>query len=197
MNERFYVDEEDGDWCVFDSHQEPHKAVSSWSCEQDAKDDADRLNGLEKLSDRLIGEVNDEERRLAAKPAAIITIEIVVDEHWIDFAVNNNDLFRSNYCGYWLNGVAFDDDLGWLCYVDGDGGAPEDAEAQPVIQAWKAGEAFPENSRGKFYLLDRTAAIEAFKHGVMWRGAEWYENGDASSYDHVIQMALLGEIVYG
>ena len=41
---RFYVDIEDGDWYVFDSSQEPHKAVSSWSCEQDAKDDAARRN---------------------------------------------------------------------------------------------------------------------------------------------------------
>ena len=44
MNERFYVEEEDGDWYVFDSSIEPHKAVSSWSCEQDAKDDAARRN---------------------------------------------------------------------------------------------------------------------------------------------------------
>ena len=41
---RYYADEDDGEWYVFDSSVEPHKAVSSWSCEQDAKDDADRRN---------------------------------------------------------------------------------------------------------------------------------------------------------
>jgi hypothetical protein len=49
MNERYYVDEEDDDWYVFDSGQNPHKAVSSWSCEQDAKEDADRRNNLVKF----------------------------------------------------------------------------------------------------------------------------------------------------
>lgn len=46
MNERFYADfdEDTNDWCVFDSSVEPHKAVSSWSCEQDAEDDAARRN---------------------------------------------------------------------------------------------------------------------------------------------------------
>ena len=45
MNEkRFYADEDDGDWLVFDSLQNPHKAVSSWSDKQDAQDDADRRN---------------------------------------------------------------------------------------------------------------------------------------------------------
>lgn len=129
--------------------------------------------------------------------STMITIEVEVDEQWIEFAVYNNDLLRTNYCGYWLFGVEFDDNLGWLCYVDGSGGAPTNAEAKVAIKAWKSGEEFPENSRGKFYILDRKAAIEAFKHGVIWRGAEWYENGDANTYDHVIQMALLGEIVYG
>lgn len=46
MNERFYVDNEGDDWYVFDSLAEPHKAVSSWSCEQDAKDDAADRNKL-------------------------------------------------------------------------------------------------------------------------------------------------------
>jgi len=178
--DRFYVGVENGndDWYVFDAQQEPHKAVSSWSCEQDAKDDADRLNLVESKKTK-------------------VTIEIVVDEEWIEFVVYNSDIFRTNYCGYWLYGVEYDDDLGWLCYVDGNGGSPKDAEAKTVIKAWKAGEAFPKNSHGKFYLLDRQVAIEAFKQGVIWRGAEWYENGDANTYDYVIQMALLGEIVYG
>ncbi len=47
---RFYVDvgmvedEDDDLWYVWDSQQEPHKAISSWSSEQDAKDDADIRN---------------------------------------------------------------------------------------------------------------------------------------------------------
>lgn len=189
-NERYYPDQNkdndpaDEDWYVFDSEVEPHKAVSSWSDEQAAKDDAARRN--EAITER------PEE-----KPKTKVTIEVEVDDGWIDFAVYNNDLFRTSYCGYWLYGVEFDDDLGWLCYVDGNGGKPKDAQANKAIKAWKAGEKFPDNKHGKFYLLDRQAAIEAFKQGVIWRGAEWYENGDANAYDHVIQMALLGDIVYG
>jgi len=45
---RYYPDEDDGDWYVFDSSVEPHKAVSSWSSAQDAEDDAARRNESEK-----------------------------------------------------------------------------------------------------------------------------------------------------
>jgi len=135
---------------------------------------------------------------LLEKPKIKVTIEVEVDEGWIDFAVHNNDLFLRNYCGYWLYGVEFDEDLGWLCYVDGEGGAPKNAIAQRAIKAWKAGKKFPGVSN-RFYLIDKQSAIEAFKQGVIWRGANWYasDDWDARSYDHVIQMALLGEIVYG
>ena len=47
MNQRFYVDDDteyNEDFFVFDSCAEPHKAVSSWSCKQDADDDCARRN---------------------------------------------------------------------------------------------------------------------------------------------------------
>jgi hypothetical protein len=47
MSQRFYSDEEGGEWYVFDSSVTPHKALSSWMCSQDAEDDAARLNELE------------------------------------------------------------------------------------------------------------------------------------------------------
>lgn len=121
-----------------------------------------------------------------------VTIEIEVDEGWIDFAIHSSDIFKRRCCGYWLYGVDRNDN-GWLCYVD-DEGVPPPASAVPAaITAWEAGEVLPTG----FYRLDRQAAIEAFKQGVLWHGAEWYEKGDADSYDYVIQMALLGKIVYG
>jgi hypothetical protein len=59
MSKRYYVDQDfeddlleddDGaivneDWYVFDSEQEPHKAISSWCSKEDAQDHCDRMNG--------------------------------------------------------------------------------------------------------------------------------------------------------
>lgn len=48
MDQRYYIDyDEDNDlWCVFDSEQEPHKAVSSWACKSDAQTECDNRNGV-------------------------------------------------------------------------------------------------------------------------------------------------------
>jgi hypothetical protein len=50
MELRYYVDEEDGMWYVFDSHMEPHKAISSWCSKEDAQEDADERNNMRKNS---------------------------------------------------------------------------------------------------------------------------------------------------
>lgn len=44
-NKRYYVDDEDSVFYVFDSHQSPHKAVSSWSDQFEANKDCGQRNG--------------------------------------------------------------------------------------------------------------------------------------------------------
>jgi len=41
---------------------------------------------------------------------------------------------------------------------------------------------------------ERTKA--AWEHGVRRDGVDWYENGDANTYDNLMQLAVLGEIRY-
>ena len=61
-------------------------------------------------------------------------------------------------------------------------------------RAFKSGKPLPEN----YYRLDEAAAVRAYVEGCKRWGADWFESkGDATTYDVVIQLALLGEIRYG
>lgn len=126
-----------------------------------------------------------------------VSLEVVVDPEWIDFCVQYNDLFMYGYCGYWLAGMEHDD-TGWLVYeydIGGDDNPyPIDRkERADIVQAWQQGQPLP----NRWYRLDKQAAILAYKHGVEKYGINWYDEGDANTYDYVIQLALLGELVYG
>lgn len=125
-------------------------------------------------------------------PTVTVTLEVEVNPDWIQLCTTYNDLFIPGYCGYWLQGVERDDKLGWLVYcLDEDN--PTQEATDSAIEAWEAGEELPEG----WYRLNEELAIKAWAEGVKKFGINWYEDGDADTYDYVIQMAMLGEIVYG
>mgnify|MGYP000993946418 CR=1 FL=1 len=103
----------------------------------------------------------------------------------------------TGYCGYWMYGMAYDSQLGWLCYEHKGEASISEVESSiaygGALELWRAGLALPEG----YYLLDSAAAIKAYGEGVKRYGAHWYDDADASMYDVVIQMALLGEVKYG
>lgn len=108
---------------------------------------------------------------------------------------NNTDLFRRDYIGYWARGVEVDEKLGWLVYEMDEAaeGHDEDDFHAAAVAAWRAREALPP----RYFRLDHAAAVTAYNFGVRRWGERWYQDGDSTSYDCVIQMALLGEARYG
>jgi hypothetical protein len=133
-----------------------------------------------------------------------LKIEVEVDskhlDDWTKFVTCFDDIFASTYIGYWAYGMKRTDGLGWLVYehagegtsVRGAAGLPEYPE---VVRLWKQKRKLPP----KWYRLDADAAKRAFVEGVKAWGADWYKDGntDATRYDYVLQMVLLGEERYG
>ena len=133
----------------------------------------------------------------AAKSApTTIKIEIEVDaaerEAWInDFALNV-DVFRRDYCGYWAFGSSVPGVEAWLVFEQAvDGVRPTDRASTAARRAYKAGKPLPKH----WYALGRADAERAYAYLVARVGTR--ETGDATDYDVVIQMALLGEVRYG
>lgn len=130
-----------------------------------------------------------------SKAAATVSVEIPVDESWVEFCVKFNDMFLTSHSGYWAYGVALEGkEGGWLVFEQGaEDRRPTDEEEDTALAAHEAGKPLPEH----WFLLDRAMAVKAFGEGFKRRGALWYEDGDASDYDCALQMAMLGEIRYG
>lgn len=116
-------------------------------------------------------------------------------DEYIDVALNV-DQFRMECSGYWARGVRFVKarGLGWLVWEDDEshlkGEEPERLEA---VRSWRLGAYLPSG----WYRWDRSAAEKAYAIGERLWGENWYEKGDANSYDAVMQLVLLGEVRYG
>ena len=122
------------------------------------------------------------------------TIISVVDPLWFDFCDEGDPLFRTDHCGYWARGVAYDEERGWLVYEDDEKCKPgKEPHHDEAIAAWIENRDLPEH----WFRLDRAAAIRAWAEGVKSDGEHWFEEGDATDYDVALQMALLGEVRYG
>ena len=137
-----------------------------------------------------------------------VEIDVIVDPGWITQITHYVDIFGSGYVGYWLRRVnksgdptlgqlvwEFEDDsrtkdLGFIDQLD------EDVENELHVAAglaWKDRQPLPPH----YFVLNLDAAKKMWVEGVKKFGLDWYENGDANTYDYVIQMALLGECKYG
>lgn len=124
------------------------------------------------------------------------TMEIKVPvRDWIDYLTKGTDIFLRAYCGYWMLGVKLHPDRGWLVFEDPDGKYTNKKEPghDAAVEAWEKGDALPR----RWHKLDKETAIKAFVEGVRLWGVDWFEkNGDGNSYDHVVQLAMLGERRY-
>jgi hypothetical protein len=123
------------------------------------------------------------------------SLTVDVEPFWIAYLTHYPDIFAGNYVGYWLRGVENLPELGWLCWEDDEKGRLHGHEpnGKEAMRAWRAGEPLPKH----WFRLDRAAALRAWEEGVKRWGVDWYEEADATSYDIVLQLALLGEIRYG
>lgn len=126
-----------------------------------------------------------------------VTVEIEVPQEWIYLCTGSNDLFRRDHSGYWAHGCERNSELGWLVYVHPEeaGAPPESSEEAAAGKLWRGHGRLPPG----FYQLDTNAAIRAFEEGCKRFGVGWFQDGktDATTYDVVVQLALLGEVVYG
>lgn len=143
---------------------------------------------------------------------------VPMDPDWLSVCTEPSgcEVFGLDYCGYWMHGRDRSATRGWLCWEHDDihdphepqtdvTGAviyvdsfkllkplPGEAEARA---AWEAGLPMPEG--GRWHRLDKVMAERAHGVGVAAKGVDWFENGDATVYDAVLQIATLGEIRYG
>jgi hypothetical protein len=134
------------------------------------------------------------------KPKQVeVRLMTTVDDGWIEFVTGGpegfTDVFISNgHCGYWLAGIKHNPERGWLAYDHADEDRRSTVEEdKAAIVAWRAGKKLPKN----FHALDEALAKDSWAAGVERGGVDWYEHGDGNDYDIAIQIALLGEIVYG
>jgi len=121
-----------------------------------------------------------------------LTVE--VDSGWVDYLTKHADIFENARAGYWLRGVALNDDTGWLCWEDDEKCRyGEEPNFETAKHEWVLGNPLPEH----WFRLDRAAAIRAWEEGVKRWGVDWYEECDSTREDIVVQLALLGEVRYG
>lgn len=122
-----------------------------------------------------------------------VSIEIEVPEDWVEFVLSGRELFSQQYCGYWARVLDRRDDA--LLVFDHEGG-PSEFDDTTILQAFRMRKQYAVPRH--FYVLDRAAALHAYAEGVKRYGDAWVpRKGDAITYDVVIQVALLGKVVYG
>ncbi len=122
------------------------------------------------------------------------TIEFDVPPAWIDYVTTDFEIFNRNYCGYWGAIVESHEFKGFLVWEHNDERPSDEGnEHDPAMVAFEYNTPLPK----RYFRLDKAAAVRAYAEGVRRWGVGWYEGGDASKYDIVIQMALLGEVRYG
>lgn len=133
-----------------------------------------------------------------------VKVDIEIPEEFYDTYLNFSDLFRTDYCGYWLRSIKRVDNPGGtpdhpnvrhrLVYdVGAEDRVPTDEEDIKAIAKMQAGKKLPKN----YYILNRDVMTKAFAEGVKTYGLEFYEKHDAGTLDCAIQTALLGSVVYG
>lgn len=134
------------------------------------------------------------EIRFVTATDLIVEVQIKIDPGWFDFCLDDIDLFRTSYCGYWARGYEIDG--GWLIYENCD--KPYSFEEEPD---YSLAMSLVNDSKQVlpigWHRLNKEIAINAFIEGVKRWGVNWYKDADAEKYDVVIQLALLGEIRYG
>ena len=113
-------------------------------------------------------------------------------QQWADMVLKSNELFQTDYCGYWLRGVQHNA-AGWLVWEDDEQHAyGQEPNRSAAEKAWLAGAKLPQG----WYKLDAGFVQQAWLIGVRLAGEWWFEEGDSIVYDTVMQLTLLGEVRY-
>lgn len=127
--------------------------------------------------------MTDEERKEA--------ISLVVR----DYFETGSFLTTPHGSGYWLYGVSYNENVGWLVNELDDGIAMEDKDISDneAIASWVNGSPLPEGYYSLTFDVARSVVENALK---MW-GEQWLDTHDLQTLDEAIQFTLLGEIRYG
>lgn len=112
---------------------------------------------------------------------------------WVEFVTQYNDIFNADHCGYWLRGVDRTEE-GVLAWED-DEQHPHFGEPGLKLARfiYRTGGTLPPG----WFRLDKALAEKAWDIGVQKHGEQWYSEGDSTTYDTVLQLALLDEVRYG
>lgn len=124
----------------------------------------------------------------------VATDTIVEDKaDWIEFVTGHTDMFSTDYSGYWLRGVEHNE-RGWLAWED-DEEHPfgQEPDRDSALFAWRYDDPLPPG----WFRLNNALAEKAWDIGVQKHGERWYSEGDSTTYDTVLQLALLDEVRYG
>jgi hypothetical protein len=118
------------------------------------------------------------------------------EEFWRDrFLDPSGQIFqRPHGAGYWLYGVEFSPNIGWLGFeFDEATFDPRDEKRHAgAIEAWNAGRELPAH----YFRLDFECAKKAFNVGMRKWGQDWLEDADLPRIDLVLQWTLFGEERY-
>lgn len=128
------------------------------------------------------------------------------DSFWNDF-VSNEDLYRQNYCGYWMYGAEHFE-WGWLAYegelrVLNQHKAFANAVEKALVIVGQANAFNRLNTKiplpKDFFVITKQTSDDAYRIGERLWGECWLSDGktDSTRYDVVMQLAIFGEIKYG
>jgi hypothetical protein len=120
-----------------------------------------------------------------------ITQNVKRDQSFYDMLLNYSDVFMSGYSGYWAFGVKVNG--GWLAFDFGDEEPPSDAKAERVRAKFNEDRTIPP----RWYLINLETVDRIVTEGCKRYGFDFQEQYDATSLDVAVQLALLGDIVYG
>lgn len=105
----------------------------------------------------------------------------------------STEIFQSPFgAGYWLFGVEYDTDRGWLVMETGGEINGFDADHSTAVAEWKKG--IPPEV--PYYRLDREFADKAFRIGCRMFGERWMDDIDLPRVDIILQATMLGEERY-
>ncbi len=122
------------------------------------------------------------------------SIEFEVNQNWIDFVLDNIDIFNQSCIGYWGRGIYHVPGKVWLvCDMESLPNRLTNEMKDQAINCLKDNVKLPEH----FYIINDEVVIEAYRNGVRQLGENWYDHADSNDYDVALQKALFGKVVYG
>lgn len=118
---------------------------------------------------------------------------------------SSSPIFNSPYgAGYWMFGVSYFPNKGWLVFEFDDTVNYRSDEATKLHDAAEkyAKHALDENRPlvglpKNYYFIGEEVGRKIFENGVQKWGRNWLEKKDLGDIDNLIQWTLLGEIRYG